>query len=186
MIAAHRPTSHSSAVADALTAALLALALGACSPDAPVAPTRVRSTSLVAATVPFKGSCVTTSSAQPLGPGRLRILVLGACHFSQLGLTQFSADQIADFGAGTLSGSNVFVAANGDELYSVNSGSLAPPVAGSLATGGDVTFTGGTGRFTHASGYGHFAGTVDVAAQTGVNEWEGALRYDASDRSSSP
>jgi hypothetical protein len=60
-----------------------------------------------------------------------------------------------------------------------------PPVGGMLTVGGDVAFSGGTGRFTHASGKGLFAGTVNTALQTGVNAWTGTIRYDASDRSSS-
>ena len=137
-----------------------------------------------AAAVPFKGSCVTTSTGAPIGPGKLHILVNGECQFTHLGKTEFFADQIADIAGGTLAGNNVFTAANGDQLYSTNSGPLAPPVSGVLTVGGNVTFTGGTGRFTNASGQGQFSGLVNVAAQTGANSWEGAIQFAASDRSS--
>jgi hypothetical protein len=134
--------------------------------------------------VPLKGSCVTTSTATPIGPGKLRILVNGECHFTHLGKTQFFADQIANIAGGTLTGSNVFTAANGDQLFATNSGSLGPPVSGILAVGGAVTFTGGTGRFANASGEGQFSGEVNVVAQTGANSWEATIRYAASDAGS--
>jgi hypothetical protein len=170
------------------TAFVIAAFAAGCTADSATSPTpadlsSVRQTQPAAADVPFKGSCVTTSTADPIGPGKLHILVYGQCDFTHLGKTQFFADQIANVAGGTLTGSNVFTAANGDQLYSVNSGPLGPPVRGVLVVGGDVTFTGGTGRFAHASGRGQFAGTVNVAAQTGANTWEGTIHYDASDRS---
>ncbi|MEO7367756.1 MAG: hypothetical protein ABIZ36_07350 [Gemmatimonadaceae bacterium] len=119
---------------------------------------------------------MTTSTSAPAGPGRLRILVNGMCNFSYLGRTYFFADQMADFGGRTLSGSNIFTTVSGDQLYSVNNGPLAPPVNGVLAVGGDFTVTGGRGRFEHTGGQGTFGGTVNVAAQTGANSWEGTLR----------
>ena len=171
------------------TAFVIAAFAAGCTADSATSPTpgnpsSVRQSQSAAAGVPFNGSCVTTSTSAPIGPGKLHILVYGQCDFTHLGKTQFFADQIADIAGGTLSGSNVFAAANGDQLYSANSGPLGPPVAGTLEVGGDVTFAGGTGRFTHASGEGLFAGTVNIALQTGANTWEGTIRYDASDRSS--
>jgi hypothetical protein len=64
-------------------------------------------------TVPFEGACETTSTSTPIGPGKLRAHVNGQCQFTHLGRTQFFADQISDFVAGALTGSNVFIAGNG-------------------------------------------------------------------------
>ncbi|MEP7066045.1 MAG: hypothetical protein ABI889_08450 [Gemmatimonadota bacterium] len=134
--------------------------------------------------VPLKGNCTTTSTAIPVAPGQLRILVNGQCQFTHLGTTRFFADQVANIAGGTLTGSNVFTAANGDQLFARNDGPLGAPLNGILTVGGVVTFTGGTGRFANASGQGQFSGEVNIIARTGTDSWEGMLLYRASDAAS--
>ena len=86
---------------------------------------------------------------------------------------------VLDFATGrTLSDSDgemTITAANGDELwvrYHRSPGEQAHP-----------QFTGGTGRFTGASGEATMQATCDRAAGTCVLEIEGVLAYDASQRS---
>lgn len=85
---------------------------------------------------------------------------------------------------------SVATAANGDELWiwsNLIANSFAPPPA-SFAYEGGYEIIGGTGRFEGASGTGAINGTAKVVAD-GVfalafsHEFDGTIRYDASNRS---
>jgi hypothetical protein len=74
---------------------------------------------------------------------------------------------------GTIVGTIVFVAANGDELDVSLSGQFTS-LAGDAVAGG-YTFTGGTGRFSDATGSATFAGTI-VNGQVSVS-FDGTIDY---------
>jgi hypothetical protein len=104
---------------------------------------------------------------------------------AHLGHTTVMAEHCSQAGPATYGdGTIVFVSANGDELrgtyHSGTFGMLSATVVWFQDT---IVLSGGTGRFTNATGGGSEVGTFDLA--TGVIELEldGWISYDASDRS---
>lgn len=87
----------------------------------------------------------------PIGPVlRFATQTTGAGTF---GLTGYFSTDIVNLGTGAGSGTNRFVAANGDELLGAFSVQLSPgPTPGTLFLNGVTQFTGGTGLFAGATG----------------------------------
>jgi hypothetical protein len=133
--------------------------------------------------VPIKGSCdAAVVSVEPLSPTRVREVVAGPCVISHLGRTTIYHQQIIDFT--TLVGTSevvTFTAANGDVLRatSITQGTPTGPTTFSLA--GTFVFTGGTGRFAHATGSADFVGSADFATNRALLTMHGRIAYDASD-----
>jgi hypothetical protein len=135
---------------------------------------------------PLAGVCE-TAFGLPLSPPPVLLQEdRGTCQLSHLGRTAVYILQDIDIVAGTqVSRRFTLTAANGDVLLAENAGTFAPARGGtgSVFTS-TMTFVGGTGRFAHATGQAHLAGTVDfrtsTAAFTVVDGW---ITYDASDRS---
>lgn len=98
--------------------------------------------------LPFRGSETGMLTAS-LPPNELVVDSTGtATH-----LGQFTSEEHLFLNAdGTFSGDKVFVAANGDELHLNFQGGFTSPTT----VEGVFTFTGGTGRFQHASGTASF------------------------------
>ena len=120
--------------------------------------------------VPFHGKAEgATTSASPV-PGGIELTVQANGHATQLG--QFSRHEVILFDpvAGTLTGTIVFTAANGDQLSGTVAGGFVAP---GTATG-TYTFTGGTGRFANASGVAAFSLTTPDGAQFSVT-FEGTV-----------
>jgi hypothetical protein len=75
---------------------------------------------------------------------------------------------------GSAEGTVVFTAANGDQLFAAIAGE---PRNSPTAVRGTYTFTGGTGRFSDASGLAHFEGVI---ASDGIHiavTFEGTIQY---------
>ena len=108
-----------------------------------------------AASVPFNASYSGSSDVIELvnavGPVlRFETVAAGTGSFDLL--NYFSTDVI-DMSTGIGSGSNRFVAGNGDELFGSFSIQVIPTAqANIVGLSGLATFTGGTGRFSQASG----------------------------------
>lgn len=85
---------------------------------------------------------------------------------SQIDVTVYPFDQITQY---------VFTFMNGHELHanSVGTGIEDPP--GYPIFSGNITFTGGTGFFSNASGTGTYSGTADSEAGTGQFEIHGEI-----------
>jgi hypothetical protein len=98
--------------------------------------------------VPFKGSAVgAVVSASPVPAGvLLRTLAEGEA--TQLGRFTREEELLLNPATGTLNGTIVFTAANGDQL----SGVVAAQFTSPTTVEGTITFTGGTGRFENAAG----------------------------------
>jgi hypothetical protein len=74
---------------------------------------------------------------------------------------------------GTLEASVVLTAANGDQLFCTDVGGFTSPTT----TAGTITFMGGTGRFTNASGTANFGAVI---APDGIHytlTFEGTIQY---------
>jgi len=69
----------------------------------------------------------------------------------------------------------VFTYRNGDELHANSAGTGEADAFGNPFFDGNITFSGGTGRFSNATGSGTYAGTADIAAGTGHFEIDGQI-----------
>jgi hypothetical protein len=126
---------------------------------------------------PFKGHAdVVILSVEPVPPFPPEFLLLSASatgearHLGRYSRTETLTLKIAD---GTVTGSIVFTAADGHELWVDVAGGFTSP---DLTTAeGTYTFTGGTGRFQNASGEAIF---VAVAVGGGFEvTFEGTIQY---------
>ena len=118
-------------------------------------------------TRPMSGSCTTTFGAPLSPPPIIRQVDTGDCQFSHLGRTAIYLLQDIDVVNGTqVSVELTFTAADGDVLRASNVGTNARTGPTSSSFTSTLTVTGGTGRFTNATGQWHLAGTVDVSAST--------------------
>jgi hypothetical protein len=88
-------------------------------------------------------------------------------------LGKFTRTENVFFGpGGAISGTLVFTAANGDQLSADFSGGFISPTTAE----GTYTFTGGTGRFSHATGTASFTATTPDGVQVAVS-FEGSISY---------
>ena len=103
------------------------------------------------------------------------------CRLSHLGLTQATLTQTVDVMTGALSGTGVYVAANGDELAFTFTGtaelSFTDPTDATVTFGAVQDLSGGSGRFAPADGTAEVAGTTRLNLITGSGT--GELTLDA-------
>jgi ELWxxDGT repeat protein len=118
--------------------------------------------------LPFKG--VATGTVTGIAPSGA-IIIESTGNATHLG--DFTRTEYVFFGpGGTISGTEVFTAANGDQLSVDFSGAFTSPTTAE----GTYTFTGGTGRFSDATGTATFAATTLDAIHVTVS-FEGSISY---------
>jgi hypothetical protein len=117
---------------------------------------------------PFKGVATgTVTGVDPSGA----IVIAATGNATHLG--DFTRTEYIFFGpGGTISGTVVFTAANGDQLWADFSGGFTSPTT--LA--GTYTFTGGTGRFKSATGTASFDATTLDGIHVAVS-FDGSISY---------
>jgi hypothetical protein len=137
-----------------------------------------------ASKLPVSGTCTTTFGAPLSPPPVIRQVDTGTCQLAHLGRTAIYLVQDIDVVAGTQTSVELtFTAANGDVLRASNVGTHVQTGPTSSSFSSTVTITGGTGRFTNASGQWHLEGTVDRTTNTATfTIVDGWITYDASDR----
>jgi hypothetical protein len=90
-----------------------------------------------------------------------------------------SGDQLVDFTIlppdPNQVGTFTITAANGDTLDVIMEGTVTPGSDGVVTFGGDITFSGGTGRFSDATGSGAYSG--GAGPSTGFFSIHGAISY---------
>lgn len=151
---------------------------------------------------PIKGDCPTTFTfVDPSQAGACAVFqqvpsafiaIGGRCEVSHLGRTALNAVQQLVFqldasGQPVLVGGQPVViqlrncstltAAYGDELVHTTIGDVMPAGPAQVAFSGSMTFVGGTGRFSAASGSATFSGTASLATNTGAFSFEGTVVY---------
>jgi hypothetical protein len=176
-------------------AVLLALVLAGCAteplpPEAAATPSNVRAEAARGAPSPrpLTGRCETTFNPPPLPPPPVhRQTDRGSCRLAHLGRAEFYSVKDIDFVTGTQTTTEAtFTAPDGDILRAVGSGTSMPGQPGRVAFSAVLTLTGGTGRFTHATGQAHVRGEAVLATRTATLEIvDGWIAYDASGRSGS-
>ena len=142
------------------------------------------SPALRSATRPLSGTCTTAVSRLAPPPIEVQRFEL-TCRLSHLGLTQATLTQTVDVMTGALSGTGVYVAANGDELAFTFTGtaelSFTDPTDATVTFEAVQALSGGTGRFAPADGTAEVAGTTRLNLITGSGTGEltldGAVAY---------
>jgi hypothetical protein len=119
--------------------------------------------------VPFRGTYFTVVAEAGFEPPSTVLLdIWGDGNASFLGKSTWYSLSYVDVTTGAQWGSTVEVAANGDEFhYDYSGGSAVDEETGLTNFWGDWTVTGGTGRFTGATGGGTYEGTADGTQGTG-------------------
>ncbi len=105
-------------------------------------------------TVPIKGSYSTVSEALT-PPPFVQIRITGTGQSSHLGKGSFVALSMLNLSTPppfTIGGTTTFYAANGDEFYTTFTGTSTPLGDGVMEVEMTHEITGGTGRFTNATG----------------------------------
>jgi hypothetical protein len=187
--------------------AVFTVLLVSCADRSPVAPTsdhaaQAQSRQLQTVDRPIKGDCPTTFTfIDPSQAGACAVFqqvpsafiaIGGRCEVSHLGRTALNAVQQLVFqldasGQPVLVGGQPVViqlrncstltAANGDELVHTTIGDVTLAGPAQVAFSGSMTFVGGTGRFSAASGSATFSGTASLATNTGAFSFEGTVVY---------
>jgi hypothetical protein len=123
------------------------------------------------------------SFAETSVPGVFTVTTSGVGHASHLGRITVSTTETLDFvtSPGTLlvrDGRLVMVAANGDELHWTYEGTGSLPDAdGESVLTGTFVITGGTGRFSDASGGGTFGGSGNAVTGLASLSYRGTIAY---------
>lgn len=175
------------------SAALFLAALAAClSPDRSTgpsseglpSPTSLAPAASMSVPRPLSGTCTTAVSRLAPPPIEVQRFEL-TCRISHLGLTQATLTQTVDVTTGALSGTGVYVAANGDEIAFTFTGtaelSFTDPTDATVTFEAVQDLSAGTGRFAAADGTAEVAGTTRLNLITGSGTGEltldGALVY---------
>ncbi len=135
-------------------------------------------------TTPFKSNITAQASiAETPEPGVLTLTAFGAGYASHLGKVTLSTTETLDFvtspgGLVIRDGRMVMVAANGDELRWAYEGiGSLPDAQGISELTGTFVITGGTGRFTDATGSGTFLGTGNTVTGVASVSYRGTIAY---------
>ncbi|MEX2281130.1 MAG: hypothetical protein WEE89_01455 [Gemmatimonadota bacterium] len=154
---------------------LLGLVLAGCSTDSATDPL---STSFAMVATPFSGRCaLAIQPPTPISPGIVRQIDIGTCPFTHLGLSTYISDKVINFITGTQTLQNTYIAANGDRLYANGSGTNQLVAPGRVAFSADVTFAGGTGRFSNATGSATVTGEADLVNARSKFTTSGTIAY---------
>jgi hypothetical protein len=145
-----------------LSSAALALGLAAL-------PTQSQAQAYVL-TANVSGNAIVTEVVDANGPVlRFVTQATGSGSFTGLGLliTGYTSTDVVNMATGVGSGSNVFIADNGDQLFGSFTVQATPTATpGALTLQGLTTFSGGTGLFAGATGSAAFSGSGSFISQT--------------------
>ncbi len=155
-----------------------AVGAGACASDSPTAPEEAIALHGNVADSPPRprpagGSCVTTVAPAGFDFPHLTVTIDGVCNLRHLGRATMRATQVIDVTTGLFSNETVYVAANGDSLFTAFAGiPTSPPGSPDITFTGTETFVGGSGRFAQATGSTAAEGSATLAPdQSGVGEY---------------
>ena len=133
---------------------------------------------------PFKSEATLQASLTPTSvPGVFTGTLTGEGRASHLGSVTLSLTETLDFAMSpgvivVRGGRMVMVAANGDELHWTYEGTGSLPDAdGNTVITGSFVITGGTGRFTDATGGGTIQGSVDTVTSVVSVTYRGTITY---------
>ena len=128
---------------------------------------------LEARTVPFSGRFEGRSSLTPLEPPLARVLVEGSGTASHLGRFNITMPHVVSFATGEGTGTFTLTAANGDELSGTFTGHEEEGPQFSFLE--QLIVTGGTGRFTGATGSFTLHRVLDPVTEHTSGTFEGVI-----------
>ena len=118
----------------------------------------------------MQGTAQVIEVINPVGPVlRFQTQTTGSGNFGIAGttLTGYTSTDVVDLSTGQGSGTNRFIADNGDELFGSFTVQAVPGEGpGQLQLQGLTTFTGGSGLFAGASGSASFTGSGQFISET--------------------
>ena len=132
--------------------------------------------------VPFTGVAEEQAiSAVPVDPDHVFVTTVGGGSATHLGAFTFVSPHLSGLSDFSIDGTQMFTAANGDELDADIVGQLHPEVdaTGHVFLVGDVTgtITGGTGRFDNASGSFTFSIVFDTQTFHSTATIDGIIQF---------
>jgi hypothetical protein len=168
-----------------------AMAVLGCAQESPTEPAAPAGSSLAAAQAapvarPAGGSCTTRLEFPAPEEGQpanvQRITFEADCILKHLGKATATFSETVTFtGPNTatfVSSDMIYVAANGDELHArMDDGAVVLDAQGGATLTVTEVYTGGTGRFADAAGFGAITGQASVVTQTGAYEIAGSITY---------
>ncbi|SNC65372.1 hypothetical protein SAMN06265337_1276 [Hymenobacter gelipurpurascens] len=126
-------------------------------------------------TVSVQGTFATLASPLPSAPGGA--VVNGTGQMSHLGKSTFEDFPILDINALSGTGTRTITAANGDQLVGTLDIVLVPLTATTFTVQVNFTITGGTGRFTGATGNIYGTDVLDFNNPAGTASFVGEITY---------
>jgi hypothetical protein len=131
-------------------------------------------------TVPLKGGFETIESVVSINGDTEHNRITGTGQLTPLGNSTFVADiefSLVDFSA-PITGVQTTVSANGDKIFSTFTGYASDPdVKGNIQAILSETITGGTGRFTNATGTFTVTANGNINVPEGKNTFDGTITY---------
>ena len=121
---------------------------------------------------PFRGHADEVATVDGQVGNDLLVTGTGAGRATHLGSFTRLSSVVIHLGNGSAEGTVVFTAANSDQLFADFEGTPTSPTT----LGGTYTFTGGTGRFSDASGVAEFVGVTFDGIHIAI-EFEGTIHY---------
>jgi hypothetical protein len=130
----------------------------------------------------LRGRCATTFTfTSPPGLPAQQLHIDGECVFAPIGPLTLSADQTVVFnpdGSSTITNTATYTARNGDQLRASFLGTGSQPdEMGNVCFEGTETYSGGTGRFTDATGSATVDGCASLPRQRGFFTVDGTIRF---------
>jgi hypothetical protein len=130
--------------------------------------------------VPFKAKFETIESVVSINGDVEHDRITGIGEGTHIGKSTFVADiefSVTDFAA-PITGIQTTVSATGDKIFSTFTGySSTPDAAGNLQAVLSETITGGTGRFTNATGTFTVTANGNINVPEGKNTFDGTIIY---------
>lgn len=128
-------------------------------------------------TVPLKGALQGTVTVTPLAPPFASVVITASGSATALGRFTLQVPHTVNFATATGAGTFTFTAANGDRLTASFTGraDTSQPI---FSMEEHATITGGTGRFTGATGTFAVHRLFDPIAQTTTGTFDGTITLD--------
>jgi hypothetical protein len=132
--------------------------------------------------VPFKGHSENQAiSAELVDAEHVFVTTIGEGNATHLGNFTFVSPHLSGLLDFSIDGIQIITAANGDELQTILVGNLHPEIdeTGHVFLVGSIagTITGGTGRFSNATGSFTFTLTFDTETAHSFAEIDGTIQY---------